>query len=278
MNGLPVRHDVRVAALLAALALAAGGKASTARAAPSARRSSATVHFHASFAPERLGQGTTIHVGFQVQSPPGVLPVPLTQMSVLLPGGLSVSTSELGLETCRATKLEEAGPSGCPPDSPIGHGSATAVLPFGSELVFEHVAITLFSGPLQAGTPTLLVFARGEHPVLSDRVFPGMVLPASGSFGSLIEASIPPVPGLAGGPDVAVVQFATTIGPSGILYREGAHGRLITFHPEGVILPVRCPRGGFPFQLRLGFLDGTTAGARTVVSCPRASGQARHGH
>ncbi len=260
-------RSLSIAATLLA-ALLAGSLGVGAAVAP-ADQSAPSIAFKASFAPERLGASTTIGIGFRVQSPPGTPPVPLTGMRVLLPRGLSITNSELGLETCHAAILEAQGPAGCPPDSQIGHGQATAVLPFGPQLVSERVAITLFAGPWQEEHQTLLVYVSGEHPALTDVVFPGLALPASGSFGSLIEAKMPPVPGLAGGPDVAVVQFATTIGPNGILYHERVHGRLISFHPEGAVLPSRCPRGGFPFLLQLSFLGGAQASARSAVSCPR---------
>jgi hypothetical protein len=227
------------------------------------------VRFTASFSPERLGAGTTIGIGFQVIAPAGTLPLPLTGMSMLLPRGLSIAAAELGLQTCLAAKLEREGPAGCPPNSPLGHGSATAAVPFGSQLVAEHVAIMLFSAPLQDGHPTLLVYVNGEHPVIAGLAFPAAILSGSGAFGALIDTTMPPVPGLPGGPDVAVVRFATTIGPQGIVYRERVHGRLVKFRPQGIMLPTRCPRGGFPFGLRLTFLDGTQASVRTAVPCPR---------
>jgi hypothetical protein len=228
------------------------------------------VRFNASLSPERLGASTTIGIGFEVLTPPGATPSPPAGMRLLLPRGLSVADSELGLQTCRAAKLVREGPAGCPPNSPIGHGSATAVLPFGSQLISEPVAVTLFSSPLQDGHPTMLVYAHGEHPVLASLVFPGAIPAGSSSSSGLIETTLPPVPGLPEGPDVALVRLHTTIGPQGILYRERAHGGLIRFHPQGAALPALCPRGGFRFRLRLSFLDGARASARTSVPCPHA--------
>jgi hypothetical protein len=250
---------------------AAGSFAAPAAQGPAAP-SPPTVAFKTSLTPERLGAGTTIAISFQVSTPPGGAPLPLAGMRVMLPHGLSIIGSELGLEHCQAARLEALGPAGCPPNSAIGRGQAVAVLPFGPQLVFEHVAVTLFAGPWQqrTQTQTLLVYASGEHPALTYVVFPGVALPASGPFGSLIETSMPPVPGLPGGPDVAVVRFATTIGPQGILYRERAHGKLIRFHPEGAVLPPRCPRGGFPFLLTLSFSDGTQVSGHSSVPCPRS--------
>lgn len=260
-----------VAALAAATIVAGVAGAWTSRGAATVRAATVrapSVRLSASFSPERLGRDTTIGFGFEVLTPLGTLPSPVTGMRVLLPRGLSIADSELGLESCDAERLGGEGPSACPPDSPIGRGGAVAAVGFGKQLVFEHVAITLFAAPLEDGHPTMLVYSRGEHPVIANIVFPGAILPAQGPFGSLIDTSMPLVPGLPGGPDVAVVQLGVTIGPKGILYRERVKDRTISFRPKGVALPARCPPGGFAFTIALEFQDGAQTHGATKVACP----------
>lgn len=230
---------------------------------------------NASLAPERLGHASTIAVGFEVADPTGEDPEPLTGMTISLPAGLSVSTSELGLATCEVAALESEGPRACPRDSEIGHGSAVAEVPFGAQLFAETVTITLYSAPLRDKRARLLVYASGEHPVIANIVFPGSIAPAQAPFGASIETPMPLVPGLPGGPDVALVSMHTTIGPAGIVYTEEAHGKTVRFHPQGLILPRMCPRGGFPFSIVLHFENGAEARNRTRVPCPAPSRQAR---
>jgi hypothetical protein len=79
---------------------------------------------------------------------------------------------------------------------------------------------------------------------------------------------MPLVPGLPGGPDVAVVQLGMTIGPKGIVYHERVRGRTISFHPKGVALPARCPSTGFAFTIALEFQDGAQTRGGTRVACP----------
>jgi hypothetical protein len=227
------------------------------------------VKLTASFSPEHLGAGTTIGFGLRVSTPAGNAPSPVTDIELLLPPGLGISTSDLGLETCAPSRLEREGLAGCPPDSLMGRGSAAAEVPFGSAFVTEQAPLELFSGPLQDGHPQLLFFASGEYPVLANLIFGALVLPAKAPFGGLLNTTLPLVPSVPEGPDVALVRLQTTIGPSHITYYEHVDGKTVSFHPRGILLPGSCPRGGFAFAARLIFQDGTGAGARTVIPCPR---------
>lgn len=233
---------------------------------------------HAELQPIRLGRPAAIRVGFTIPDPPGVDISPLTGMRLLLPAGMSIGASELGLQTCTQAVLEEEGPSGCPVNSVIGSGGATAEVPFGSQRVFEHVKILIFSAPLLNGKPQLVVSAVGQHPVIANIVFTGAALEAESPFGGVIETTMPPVPGLPGGPDVGLVSMQIAIGPRSLTYRETVHGKTVRFHPAGVVLPRDCARGGFPFEVQLGFMDGSSTTARTAVRCPKRHGRSARRH
>jgi hypothetical protein len=245
--------------------VSAVSKAATATGTPQAHRLTLT----ATFSPKRLGAGTTIRISFQIATPVGRAPSPLTGIELLLPTGLSIATSDLGLETCQPAALEADGLAGCPPDSLMGRGSAAAQVPFGSASVTEQAPIDLFSGPLQEGHPQLLFFAEGEYPVLANIIFGALVLPAQAPFGGTLNATLPLVPSVTDGPDVALVQLQTTIGAKGIVYSERVKGKTINFRPRGIILPKSCPRGGWLFAAHLSFQDATHASATTAVPCPR---------
>jgi hypothetical protein len=229
-----------------------------------------SVKLAASFSPERLGAGTTIQVGFHVAYPSGEAPLAATGIQFFLPPGLGIATSELGLQNCLPAQLEQLGRAACPSNSLMGHGSAITAVPFGSRFVTERTGVTLFSGPVQNGDPQLLFVAVGEYPVIAEVTFSALVLPAGPRFGGLIETKLPLVPSVPYGPDIALLGLQTTIGPAGIVYHEDIGGRTVSFHPRGILLPKRCPRGGFPFAVRLSFSDGDGAGARTVVPCPHS--------
>lgn len=227
------------------------------------------VRLTAGFAPERLGAGTTVHLGFQLAVPPGQIPPPLTELGVLYPAELGIATSSLGLENCTAAQLEEAGLAGCPANSLMGRGSALVDVPFTLGPVLEKVRITLLSGPVQEGHLGLLFFADGESPVIAQLIFPGLVLPAQAPFGGILETQLPLVHTVPEGPNAAVVSMQTTIGPSHITYYRRSHGRRVGFQPRGILLPSRCPHRGFLFTIQLGFQNGAHAEASTTVPCPR---------
>lgn len=236
-------------------------------------RATPTVKLTATFSPDRLGAGTTIKVGFSLAYPRDESPLAATKLQLFLPRGLGIARSELGLQNCRPSKLEVAGRAACPPNSLMGHGSAVTAVPFGSRFVIERTAIALFSGPVKEGNPQLLFVAVGEYPVIAEVVFGALILPAGSEFGGVIDAALPLVPSVPDGPDVALLALHTTIGPAGITYRENVGGKTVSFHPRGILLPDRCPRGGFRFAVRLTFADGTSAGANAAPPCPRR----RHG-
>jgi hypothetical protein len=233
----------------------------TATAAPS-------VKLAASFSPERLGKGTTIRIGFHVSYPSGEAPLAATAIQFFLPPGLGIATSELGLQNCLPAQLEQFGRAACPANSLMGHGSATTAVPFGSRFVIEHTGVTLFSGPVQGGDPQLLFVTVGEYPVIAEIIFSALVLPAGPHFGGLIETKLPLVPSVPEGPDVALLGLQTTIGPAGIVYHEDISGKTVNFRPRGILLPKSCPRGGFPFAVRLSFSNDSSARANRHIRCP----------
>ena len=230
---------------------------------------------NATLTPERLGQGTTLGFGFQIIAPAGKVPPPLTELEVSYPGNLGIGLSGLGLATCSAATLETPGPEGCPADSRMGFGTALAEIPIGPEIIRETGKIAIVRAPTQNGHISLLLFASGVSPVDADIVFPGMLLSAPSPFGGRIHMNIPHVPSLPEAPDVAVVEVHSTIGPEHLTYYEREHGKLVAYNPQGILLPDRCPRGGFPFAAEFTFQDGSHASARTAVPCPHSRSGAR---
>lgn len=262
------------AASVAALLLCAFLSAWAPAASQAARRAPRLLPAHsvkltATLSPERLGFQTTIRIGFQVSTPVDRAPSPVTAVRLLLPAGLAIATSDLGLETCEPAKLQREGLTGCPVDSLMGRGSAAAEVPFGSGFVTEQAPVSLFSGPLRDGHPQLLFAAEGEYPVLASIVFAALLLPARAPFGGALTAQLPLVPSVRDGPDLALVRLQTTIGAKGIVYTEPVKGKMISFRPRGIVLPEHCPRGGFRFAAHLSFQDGTHASATTAVPCPQ---------
>jgi hypothetical protein len=251
-----------VAALLGAICVCCASLAASAHSAP-------TVQLSAALTPEHLGAGTTIHFAFTVARQADQMPVPIREINLLYPANLGIATSGLGISTCRAVTLESEGPSGCPTNSVIGYGSGTVEVPFGPETLQEITRTTIFMAPVQNGRLGLLFYADGESPVSAQLVFPGLVLPAAVPFGGDLNAKLPLVPSVPEAPDAALVQLTTTLGPSHITYFEYKRGHTVPYHPRGILLPRKCPRGGFRFAAQFAFNDGSSASAHAVVACPR---------
>ena len=106
-------------------------------------------------------------------------------------------------------------------------------------------------------------------PVLANIIFGALVLPAPAPFGGALNAHLPLVPSVRGGPDVALVHLQTTIGAKGIVYTERVKGKTIHFRPRGIVLPRSCPGGGFRL-CRPSELSGRHPGERHHRrTCPR---------
>ncbi len=230
----------------------------------------------ASFHPEDLGAPTTVSVAFRIFSSPPDSQTPLRSVSLQLPSEMGIATSGLGLENCLVSRLEALGSRGCPADSLMGRGTATAEIPIAGEAITESARVELFSAPVRSGRLALLVYANAESPVFAQLVFPALVVPAAPPYGEGIETSVPLVPSLPGAPDVAVTRFqmalgTTSRGPGHFVYYRSVHGRRVPYAPSGLLLPSRCPRGGFPFEALFAFEDQTTAAAHTTVACPRGA-------
>jgi hypothetical protein len=225
---------------------------------------------HASFSPNRLGTPTTISFGFKLSTSEGAAPLPLTALILQMPAGMNYTRTTLGLAICDPAALLVKGLKGCSPNSRLGYGSALVEVPFGVGAGHEIPEIQALSGPSPNGNLVVLFYANGVFPVSAQLTFSGEVLPDSGRFGSQLAAIVPLVTSVPGGSDVAIVSVQTTIGPSHLTYYKHVHGRRVSFHPRGVAVPERCPRGGFPFAAEFTFQDQSRASAATTVPCPPA--------
>jgi hypothetical protein len=223
---------------------------------------------HTSFSPDRLGASTTIGFGFDVAGENGAVPPPLRSLSLKLPAGINYLSTTLGLAICQPAALLENGLAGCSPNSRLGFGSAFVEVPFGETSGHEIPDIQALMGPPHNGNIVVLFYADGREPVYAQLVFTGELIAGSQTLGGSLNAAIPLVPSVPSGPPVSIVNVRTTIGPSHLTYYERVHGRTISFHPKGVSVPARCPRGGFVFSALFSFDDGTSTTARDIVPCP----------
>lgn len=254
-SGSARTHLLRGAALIGVIS-ASVASCAVAAGAPGVQTASIT----AALSPGRLGQPSALSLGFEIERTGGGLPSPLTAIDFHYPAQLGLATSGLGVASCAPRALSLKGPKACPPNSIMGYGSALARFQVSPEVSEESAAIALVAGPSQGGYLKLLISATGTYPVAARIVMSTVLLPGH------LRVSVPLVPGIPEGPDVAVVRVRATIGGHLTYYRR-AHGRTIVYHPPGILLPRHCPRGGFRFWATFSFQDGSSAEARTAVPC-----------
>jgi hypothetical protein len=235
---------------------------------PAAAAATELATLHTSFSPNRLGASTTVGFSFHITTSNGQLPSPLTSLDLHLPPGVNYLTTTLGLSICKPAALVEKGLSGCSPNSRLGFGSAYVEVPFGGGSGTEIPRIDALMGPPHDGNIVVLFYADGRQPVYAQIVFQGELQTGSTSLGGSLDSAIPLIPSVTGGPPVSIIEVKSTIGPSHLTYYEHVHGKTISFHPKGVSVPSRCPRGGFQFMAEFGFLDGSSTTAKSTVACP----------
>ncbi|HEY1687472.1 MAG TPA: hypothetical protein VGF95_01255 [Solirubrobacteraceae bacterium] len=230
-------------------------------------RATTAAKLEAAFLPDQLGSRTTLEFGFSFSAPPGQVPPPLTQIELRYPNNLGIALSRLGIAECTAKILETSGPRGCPADSVMGYGVVYTGIVLGSSTVTELAPITIFRA-MNSEHLALLFYAEGTHPVVTDIVFPGLLLSAAEPFGGKVSIGVPLVSTLPGAPYVSVIHLHATIGPREVTYYEKVGGITLAYKPAGILLPPTCPPKGFPFSAVFTFSDGSRTRAQTDASCP----------
>ncbi len=222
------------------------------------------VSLYTAFSPDRLGVSTTVTINFTIATAKGEAPSPTTEVDFRLPAGMALANSTLGLVTCDLAVLETFGATACPSNSVIGKG--TAIVEVGP--VDESVQITAFMGRSRAGRTVVLFNAEGFSPIQAQLIFPGLVYDAAPPYGLLLKTAIPITPTVPEGPDAAVVRLDSYIGPRHLTYFRRSHGKRVSYDPDGMSVPLRCPAGGFQFAATFYFQNGSSTRARSVVPCP----------
>jgi hypothetical protein len=213
---------------------------------------------HASFLPDRLGAGTAVTLSFGFSASEEGIPEPLRGMVVHMPAGLGVSLRGVGI--CARARLLSSGPSGCPPGSLLGRGFATLEVRAGSQTLPEQVTVSVFRGPNQSGRSTLEILGHGETPLDESTLSTAVLEPDTGPYGWKLTTSIPLIPTLVFEPDASFVSLSLTV--------AGRGGRPTAHAAGAIVVPRRCPAGGFPFAASFAFADHSSASATTAVPCP----------
>jgi hypothetical protein len=245
---MPAQIAVRTVVL--ALAICAG-LAATAQATTSATISP-------SLFPDRLGaKGALVFTIRYAEDESGV-PSPVRRSVLRFPAGLGIEIPHL--RSCSIARLRARGANGCPAQSQLGHGHALAEAQAGSQIITEDISLSLFLGPFHNLEPTFEILGQGYTPFDERIVLTGTVLPDNPPYGEDLVLSVPPIPTLPLEPDASIVTMSLTVGASRPRDLRNANT---------VVVPARCPSGGFPFAADFTYADGSSGNALSTAPCPR---------
>jgi hypothetical protein len=211
-----------------------------------------------SLSPDRLGARASLTFTVHYSGGEFGVPLPVRRLIVRFPAGLRPDIPSL--RSCTAAHLLAHGPNGCPAQSELGRGHALVETHAGTETIAEEAALWAFLGPPSNLQPTIEILAQGYTPLDERKVFTATVLPAEAPYGEELEMSIPPIPTLIFEPDASIVDFSLTI---------GADKRHRTRGANTVLVPSRCPAGGFPFAAEFTYADGSSGASLATAPCPR---------
>lgn len=221
----------------------------------------------AGFTPDLLGVPTNAFGSATITSTTGPVPSPITHVNVLGPAGVTLDLEGTGV--CTAAVLEAQGPKGCPADSRAGFGGGQGIYELGHELVEEEYTIDFFLADNQPGHVSMLVFLIGSTPVSVELVFTANVITGPKPYGLGFSVNVPLIKVLPEASDASAKTAFLTLGATNVAYYKNVHGKRKLFHVKGIVLPKKCPHGGWPVASQFAFQDGSTVMAKRTIPCPK---------
>lgn len=228
----------------------------------------ATLSLHASFTPDKLGVPANLAITASFLSGTGRAPSPLTRFKLYAPAGLGVDAHGAG--TCAAETLERMGPSGCAPDSRAGFGGGVGVLELPNEMIHASYTLDLFFASKKSGHLKLLIYAHAAAPIGVELVVVARQIPAPKPYGLGFSVEVPPISTFPGASNASIESAFVTVGAPNVAYYELVHGKRKLVHLRGIVVPERCPSGGFPTEGIADFADGTTLAVKSAIPCPHS--------
>jgi hypothetical protein len=114
----------------------------------------------------------------------------------------------------------------------------------------------------------VLAYLNAITPVSVQLVLKAQVVPEPKPYGLGFSFTVPLIPTLPEASDASAESIFITLGAPNAAYYRTIHGKRKLFHIKGIIVPKKCPRGGFPYKTELGFQDGTTNVVTGTIPCP----------
>jgi hypothetical protein len=222
---------------------------------------------HASFSPDQLGAPTNLSLTSSILSGSASAPPPVTKITLYAPAGIEIDRRGAG--TCAAATLEQQGPAGCPIDSRAGFGGGVGVLELPTETIHEPYTLDLYFAGGEHGHLSFLVYASATKPISDQLVLVANQIPAPKPYGLGFSVEVPPIAPFPGSGDASIESAFVTVGAPNVAYYESVHGKRKLVHLRGLVVPKRCPAGGFPFAGTVDFADGSTLSVNSAIACPQ---------
>ncbi len=249
----------RVAVALAALLCVAS--------AGTAAQAAETVSIKANFTPNRLGVPTNVFGSATIGSTTEPLPSPPSKIVVMGPAGLSLDL--VGTGTCSRAILEgPIGPSACPANSRAGFGGGVGAFELAKEITHENFTLDFFLASNRPGHVVLLIYLNAVTPVSVQLVLEAPIVKEPKPYGLGFSVDVPPIHSVPGATDATALSTFLTLGAKNVAYFKKIHGKRKLLHVKGIIVPKKCPKGGFPVASQFTFEDGSTILTKSTVPCP----------
>jgi hypothetical protein len=162
------------------------------------------------------------------------------------------------------------GPSACPVDSRVGFGSGAGLFELANKIREGRFTLEFFLAPAQHRQLTMLIFVNATGSFAYQTVVIAREVQGTGPYGMGITFNAPIPPTLPGALPGWEHRISLTLGATHVAYYRTVRGKRTLVHVRGIILPRRCPRGGFPIESDVEFADGTSTISKTTSPCPRA--------
>ncbi len=219
------------------------------------------VTISAAFSPDKLGAPALVKGGAEFSSTTSRVPSPISKITIIGPAGLSLDLK--GSATCSQAILEEKGPEGCPARSVAGSGGGMGIFELAGQIIEEAFTVEVFVGNNKPGHYEVLLYVNAVSPVSVQLVFHAVIVQFPKPYGLGFSFDVPEVKTLPEASNASVKNAHLTLGATPA---EQKH-----FHVKGIIVPKKCPKGGFPDEAIFGFEDGSTVAAKSTIPCPKSS-------
>jgi hypothetical protein len=142
------------------------------------------------------------------------------------------------------------------------------VLQLPNDTIHERFTLDFFFASTRPGRLALLVYASASAPVNVELVVVAREVRAPRPYGLGFSIEIPPITTVPGAPPASIESAYATLGAANVSYYKRLRGHLRLVRLRGLLVPRSCPRGGFPAQAMIEFLDGHSMTLDPTVPCP----------